>query len=421
MEKRFALIDCNNFYVSCERVFTPGLEGKPVVVLSNNDGCIIARSNEIKQLGIKIGDPLFRWKATIKKCGGHIYSSNYTLYADMSRRVMETLASFAPDIEIYSIDEAFLPLSGLSEDWREYGRRIRHTVKKWTGIPVSIGIGPTKTLAKTAARVAKKDSACAGVFDISHHPEDILAGLDVSEIWGIGYRHAHFLKRNGICTGLDLKEADDSWIKKHLTITGLRTAWELRGIACIPLEEASAPKKSIMCSRSFGREVNSFDELRQAVTAYTVRAAEKARQQKTAASCIHVFLIENPFTHSHFTSHAACVQLPVPSAHTPELTGYALAILDRIFKPGPSIRKAGVMLAGLVPRGQVQMNLFHSGREGPRELSLMKTIDTINTRWGRDTITYAGCGIERPWGMRRAKLSARFTTCWNDIPVVKAS
>ena len=421
MPKHFALIDCNNFYVSCERVFNPSLEGKPVVVLSNNDGCIIARSNEAKALGIKMGQPIFQCKDVIARHGVHVFSSNYSLYGDISRRIMDVLETFSPDAEVYSIDEAFLGLDGTTRDLPGYARDIRQTVKKWIGVPVSVGIGPSKTLAKAAALFAKKDPCSHGVFDITLCAQDVLHKIDVGDVWGIGRRYSRFLRGSGVHTARDLRDVDDSWAKKHLKITGLRTVMELRGTSCIPLDQDEAPKKAIACSRSFGRKVYHIKELKEAAAAYTSRAAEKLRAQQGAAGFIEIVLIEFPFNEGFPKTHIASANIPVATAYTPQLIGYAHALLERIYRGGPAYRKVGVMLADIVPRGQVQMNLFHQAPEGPREVSLMQTIDRINACFGSGTISCASAGFDRPWWMRQTKKSPRFTTCWEELPLVKAS
>jgi DNA polymerase V len=287
MQRVYSLIDCNNFYVSCERVFNPKLEGKPVIVLSNNDGCVIARSNESKALGIGMGVPVFKCKDLIKKHKIQVYSSNYTLYADMSQRVMDTLAQFTSDVEVYSIDEAFLSLSEfMSLNLTEYARDIRSTVKRWTGIPVSIGIGSTKTLAKVANKLSKRNPQYGGVFDITSHTQmnELLEQIRVEDIWGIGRQYTKLLNQNGIYTALQLKNASDTWIRKHMSVSGLRTVWELRGISCIPLEEAPPSKKAIISSRSFGRPVESLEELKEAIASYISRASEKLRAQQSVTS-----------------------------------------------------------------------------------------------------------------------------------------
>ncbi len=421
MNKVFALVDCNNFYASCERVFNPGLEHKPVVVLSNNDGCIISRSNEAKALGLKMGQPIFQCGELVAKEGVYVFSSNYSLYGDLSRRVMETLASFTPDMEVYSIDEAFLSLEGTAGDLTAFGRTIRKTVKKWVGIPVSIGIGPSKTLAKAAAKAAKKAQNCAGVFDITGREEEVLSTIEVDDVWGVGRQYAKFLRRHGILTALDLRNAPDEWVKRHMTVMGLRTALELRGTSCIPLDEAEPPKKAILCSRSFGKRVYRIQELEEAAAAYVSRAAEKLRHQGSAASCIQVILMEFPFNDGHPKTRICSAAIPVATAHTPDLIRYAKALLRRIYHKGPAYRKVGVMLSGIVQRGQVQLNLFCQGREGEKELGLMKTVDTINRRWGRGTMAFAASGFERPWWMRQTRKSPQFTTSWKDLPRVTTS
>ncbi len=425
MQKIFALVDCNNFYVSCERAFNPGLEGKPVIVLSNNDGCVISRSNEAKALGVEMGIPVFQCEYLFRKHKMEVYSSNYTLYADMSRRVMDTLAEFTPEMEIYSIDEAFLSLAGFSSsNLVQYGRLIRTTVMKWTGIPVSIGIGTTKTLAKIANKIAKRNPEYGGVLDITGHPrpDSLLDKIAVSDIWGIGRNLASLLGRNGIYTALQLKNAPDAWIKKHMSVSGLRTAWELRGTPCISLDQAPISRKGILSSRSFGRPVETLSELKEAIATYVSRAAEKLRAQESASSFVSVFLTTGRFKkdNEHHTDSASSY-LPEPSFYTPELISYAWQNLERIFKQGCLYKKAGVMLTGIVPQTEAQLNLLVHSRDNQKKRSLMKVMDCINTRWGRDTLQYAAAGTTRNWKMRQSKRSPRFTTNWSEIPVVKAS
>lgn len=419
MSPCFALVDCNNFYASCERVFNPALAGKPVVVLSNNDGCIIARSEEAKKVGIRMGQPVHECQNLIMRHRVHVYSSNYSLYGDISSRVMDVLSLFSPDVEVYSIDEAFLDLEGISGDRQEYGRSIKARVKKWVGVPVSVGIGPTKTLAKAAARLAKKTASSGGVFDMTGLLDETLPLIDVEDVWGIGRRYARLLRSRGICTAHDLSRADDEWIRRHLTVMGLRTVMELRGVSCLPLEEARGMSKSIVCSRSFGRKVYHIDELGEAASAYTSRAAEKLRAQKAAASFIQVILIEFPFNSGFPKTYMASMDIPVATSYTPELIGYAKGLLKRVYRKGPAYRKVGIMLAGIVPRGQIQASLFHPHREGPKQLALMEAVDGINSRFGRGTVSFAAAGFERPWWMRQAKKSPQFTTSWSDLPRVK--
>ena len=420
----FALVDCNNFYASCERVFAPRLRKRPVVVLSNNDGCVVARSNEAKALGIPMGTPVFKCRKVIEKNHVAVFSSNYTLYGDMSARVMETLHRFTPDVEVYSIDEAFVNLQGLSRYAPEkIGRRIRRTVPQWTGIPVSIGIGRTRTLAKVANRFAKKDPALNGVMDISDH-HDISALLKktaVEDIWGIGRQYSRVLNNHGIRTAHQLSQAADRWIRRHLHVTGLRTVMELRGISCIPMEEAPPPKKAICSSRSFGKPVTSLCELREAASSYVARAALKMRNQDSMASCVQVYLTTNVFSKKDpIYTNGITIPLARPTAHTPELAACALKGLERIFRAGYQYKKVWILLTGFVPVSEFQPELFTPSYPNSRHHGLMKTMDHINRRMGTDTLYFAGAGRAREWRMKRARLSAGFTTDWNEIPTVKA-
>ncbi len=424
MPSFFLLVDCNNFYVSCERVFNPSLEGKPVMVLSNNDGCVVARSNEVKALGIPMGAPVFKYRSLIERHGIQVFSSNYTLYGDMSRRVMAVLSRFAPDMEIYSIDEAFLSFrSGDLRKLEHLARRIRRTVWKWTGIPVSIGIGQTKTLAKVANRVAKSSPEYGGVFALGDTSgvDACLKPLPVGKVWGIGRRHEKTLRCHGIYTAYQLKTAPDSWIRRHLSVTGLRTAWELRGISCIPLEEVPSPKKGIACSRTFERWVEAREELREAVSLYTTRAAEKLRGSRLLAACVQVYLTTSPYQEGPRYANALTCHLPVPTDYTPSLIAAACRGLDRIFKPGYRYKKAGILLMGLTRAGRRQASLFyHQSREDlARQGRLMRAVDGINARYGRETLRFASSGIVREWQSRPSHRSPRYTTCWSELPRVR--
>ncbi len=420
----FALVDCNNFYASCERVFAPRLRKRPVVVLSNNDGCVVARSNEAKALGIPMGTPVFKCRKVIEKNHVAVFSSNYSLYGDMSARVMETLHRFTPDVEVYSIDEAFVNLSGLSRYAPDQiGHRIRKTVTQWTGIPVSIGIAHTKTLAKVANRFAKKDPSFAGVMDISAagNLTDLLTKTEVENIWGIGRQYTRFLHRHGIRNAHQLTQAADRWIRKHLHVTGLRTVMELRGVSCIPMEEAPPPKKAICSSRSFGKPVTSLSELREAASAYVARAAVKMRNQHSMATCVQVYLTTNVFSKKD-PVYTNGITIPTlhPTAHTPELTACALKGLERIFRSGFRYKKVWILLTDFVPVSIFQPELFTPSYPNSSRHTLMKTMDGINRRMGADTLYFAVAGRARTWRMKRARLSAGFTTDWNEIPTVKA-
>ena len=424
MPSFFLLVDCNNFYVSCERVFDPSLEGKPVMVLSNNDGCVVARSDEVKILGIPMGAPVFKYRSLIERHGIQVFSSNYTLYGDMSHRVMAVLSHFTPDMEIYSIDEAFLSFhTGDLEKLEGLARRIRRTVWKWTGIPVSIGIGQTKTLAKVANHMAKSSPEHGGVFSL----EDIslvdacLKLLPAGKVWGVGKRHEKTLRCHGIYTAYQLKKAPDSWIRRHLSVTGLRTAWELRGISCIPLEEAPPPKKGITCSRTFERWVETEEELREAVSLHTTRAAEKLRKSRLLAACVQVFLTTSPYQEGPRYANALTCRLPAPTAYTPTLIAAACRGLERIFKSGYRYKKAGVLLMGLTRAGRRQASLFYqqNREELVRQDQLMEAVDGINTRYGKETLRFASSGVTRGWQSRPSHRSPRYTTCWSELPQVR--
>lgn len=420
MPPLFALVDCNNFYASCERVMNPRLEGKPIVVLSNNDGCVVTRSNEAKALGIKMGVPEFQIRSIIHEHQVEVFSSNYTLYGDFSQRVMETLEQFSPNIEIYSIDEAFLSLEGFERrDLTEYGKQMRRTVKQWTGIPVSIGIAETKTLAKIANRISKKHLEHGGVFDLNAYPDrtDLLDTIDVEDVWGIGPNHTRLLKQHGITTTLQLREADDHWIRKHMGITGVRLVHELRGQSCLELEACPAPKQSIACSRSFGRPVWTLAETEEAVASYTSRVAEKLRSEGLAATVLTVSVMTNAFRDDPQYRNSATCTLPVGTNLTADLIRTALGGLRTIFREGYHYKKAGVMVTGLVSAAQVQSDLFdHQDRA--RSTRLMTALDAINARWGAGTLHYAAGGIRKGWKAQCRRRSPAYTTRWDELPMV---
>jgi len=423
--KLFALVDCNNFYASCERVFNPALENKPIVVLSNNDGCIVARSREAKRIGISMAAPVFKCEALIKKYGVHVFSSNYALYGDMSRRIMDILSEMAPVVEVYSIDEAFLDLKGFSEiDLNKFAIRMRKRIRKWTGIPVSIGIGPTKTLAKLANHVAKKNPSLKGVFNITDHPatDKILDQIKVDDIWGVGRKYAYFLNRHCIYTALQLRCASPEWVKKNMTINGLRTVSELQGISSIPIDNMPAPKKGITSSRSFGIPVRKYDDLREALSSYVVRAAEKLRSQSSVTSAIYVFVGTNRFKKKDPQySNSFTALLPVATSFTPKLIKYACECLKKIYRPGYLYKKTGVIFTEIVPASGIQQSLFDINPDEARTRRLMEAVDKVNGRLGRDTLRYAATGINRIWKMKRELCSPRYTTCWHELPVVSAS
>ena len=434
MKPVFALVDCNNFYVSCERVFAPKLRGRAVVVLSNNDGCIVARSNEAKALGIGMGVPFFKARDIIEKNNVEVFSSNYALYADMSGRVMQVLSAFSPpassprllvedksgegrggrQIEIYSIDEAFLNLAGTGGNLEKFGRQIRDAVKKWTAMPVSIGIAATKTLAKVANRIAKRTPEADGVFDLTacSDIDSILENTGVENIWGVGIRTAIKLKRAGIKTALELKEADTCWIRKRFGVVGLRTVYELRGSVCYGLEENPPTKKQIAVSRSFGKPVEDIEELKQACAAFAARAAEKLRQEKLFAEMITVFIttsrfIKNKYFNSHTTAFDAATN------DTAELIRAASEGIGAIYRGGHLYKKCGVILHRLVPANQIQGNLFdNSDRAKARRL--MTAVDAINSRIGC-CVGWAAEGLDKSWRVKFNRRSNRFTTNWDEL------
>jgi len=417
MSPPIALVDCNNFYASCERVFQPALRGKPVVVLSNNDGCVIARSNEAKALGIRMGEPWHICKSRVETDGVIVRSSNYTLYGDMSSRVMQILSDFTPDLEIYSIDEAFLDLTGFENRLEAHARELRKTVLQWTGIPVSVGMAPTKTLAKLANRQAKKDSASGGVAMLftRESQEDALSRIELTDLWGIAGRLAVRLKAVGIETPLDLRNADAKFMRERFSVVMERMTLELQGVPCITLEEAEPDKKSIMASRSFGRMVTEKRELEEAISTHAARAAEKMRRQNLAASRLVVFIHTNKFRlqdRQHFAQQM--INLPVATADSGKLTKAAIRALDAIYKPGHQFKKAGVMLLNLTPASSVQGGLFDRP-DSPKSIARMKVIDALNRRYGRDAISFAASGLKRGWKLRSDFISPRFSTNWDEL------
>ncbi len=421
-KKVFALIDANNFYCSCERVFNASIQTKPIVVLSNNDGCVVARSNDIKKY-IKMGQPVFEIEEVIKAHDVQVFSSNYSLYADLSARVMKVLSQFSPVLETYSIDEAFLELTNLSiDDLTEFGRTIKARVLQYTGIPVSVGIAATKCLTKIAVEIVKHDPSYKGVLDLTGLTEqeldEMLAKVAVEDVWGIGPKYARFLRSYGIVTAKELKYADEKWIRRYLTVTGARIVLELRGIACIPVEVERPPKQGIMCSKTFGREITSRNEMEEAIATYTARAAEKLREQDSLTSCLTIFIKTNSFNKTiPQYSNSFTVNIPYPAAFTPDLLQYALAALNVIYKDGYKYKKAGVYLTKITPYEYVQPDLFGevSLLKHYKQARLMYIVDAINHIYGRDTLFFAIQGIIRPWKMRQRKLSQRFTTQWSEI------
>jgi len=414
MKEIFALVDCNNFYVSCERVFNPKLNNRPVIVLSNNDGCVVARSNEAKALGIKMGVAAFEIAGLLKKHNVIAMSSNYTLYADMSGRVMEVLSSFAPEMEVYSIDEAFLNLTGINRPLADCGREIRQTVKKWTGMPVSIGIAGTKTLAKIANHLAKKTD---GVLDLTAavNIDEILAQAPVEKVWGVGIRTTIKLKKAGITTALDLSKADIGWIRGCFGVMGVRTVYELRGNCCYQLENNPPAQKSIIVSRMFGQPVEDIERLKEAAATYAARAGERLREQKLTAGAMSVFVNTSRFIKNRYFNSCA-VEFAVSTSDTTELIRASNSCVEKLYRKGCQFKKCGVILVGLVPENQAQRGLFGNG-DREKAGRLMRAIDAINAKV--DTpVRFAAEGIEQPWQAKFKRRSKRYTTCWDELPEV---
>jgi DNA polymerase V len=418
----FGLVDCNNFYVSCERVFNAKLEGKPVVVLSNNDGCLIARSNEAKALGLKMGDLAFEKEVFFEKNGVQVFSSNYALYGDMSDRVMKTIAQMVPGMEVYSIDEAFIDFHNMPyEDLEALAQRIRKTVKQYTGIPVSIGIAPTKTLAKVANRYAKKHLPHLGIYQIDsdHDAEKALVNTPVEDIWGVGYKYAKMLNAHHIFNALELTQAKEEWIRQKMHVVGVRMLRELQGEICYQLDNEPTPKKGICVSRSFGHSQRDVKIITEAVATFAARVGEKLRKQKSCAHLVHVFLYTNPHKDEPQYFNSKVLQLPTSTSSTIEIIRYALRGLELIFKPGFNYKKAGVMISGIVPENQVQIGLFDTHK---REIDTkaMKALDELNRRMGRDTVKIAVQGFGRDWQLRQERKSRCYTTRWQELLEVEA-
>ena len=427
----FALVDCNNFYASCEKLFNPRLRDRPVVVLSNNDGCIVARSAEVKALGIPMGVPWFKIRDDARRHGIVAFSSNYALYADLSNRVVEILSGFAPNLEVYSIDESFLELSGMplpDGGLAAYGAGIRQRISDWLGLAVCVGIAPTKTLAKLANHCAKKGLAGSdGVCDFTSMRQDEVTALfdriEVGEVWGVGRKIDARLETMGVRTVRQLRDADAEVIRSRFSVVLERTVRELRGSSCIDLEEAVPDRQQIMVSRSFGHLVTDLDELEEAVASYIARAAEKLRCQDSLAGAVQVYVRTNIFK-PEVPQYQRGVTLPLPEAtsDTRILAGWARRILRRIYRPGFGYHKAGVMLLDLRPAGNRQFSLLdgQGGAGDTRSDKLMSVLDGVNQRYGRGSLRLAAEGVDRTWRMRRGNLSPRYTTDWSGLAVVKA-
>lgn len=419
----FALVDVNSFYTSCETVFRPDLQGKPVVVVSNNDGCIISRSAEAKALGIKMGAPYFKIKDDLRRHQVAVFSSNYALYADLSHRVMLTLMEIAPSVEVYSIDEAFIDMSGVSNciPLDTFGRQIRSQVLKNTGLTVGVGIAPTKTLAKLANLAAKTWRKTGGVVDLSdsNRQRKLLSLVPVHEIWGVGRRISKKLELMGMKTALQLADCSLWVIRKHFNVVLERTVRELRGESCLEFDEFAPTKQQIICSRSFGQRITQYSDMHQAVCAYAERAAEKLRAERQYCCVISVFMRTSPHAANEaFYGPQASGRLTTPSNDTRDIIRVAINALDRIWRAGFRYMKAGVMLSDFFSQGVAQLNLFDEYQPQPNSNALMQVIDRINHS-GRGAVWFAGQGIQKNWAMKREMLSPGYTTRYSDLPIVK--
>ncbi|EBG5224792.1 TPA: Y-family DNA polymerase [Salmonella enterica] len=421
----FALCDVNSFYASCETVFRPDLRGRPVVVLSNNDGCVIARSTEAKQLGIAMGEPYFKQKERFQQFGVVCFSSNYELYADMSNRVMTTLEEMSPRVEIYSIDEAFCDLTGIRScrDLTDFGREIRATVLKRTHLTVGVGIAQTKTLAKLANHAAKKwQRQTDGVVDLSNidRQRRLLALIPVEDVWGVGRRISKKFNALGIKTALELSEQSTWFIRKHFNIVLERTVRELRGEPCLELEEFAPAKQEIVCSRSFGERVTDYEDMRQAICSYAARAAEKLRGEHQYCRFISTFVKTSPFAlNEPYYGNSAAVKVLIPTQDSRDIINAAVKCLDKIWRDGHRYQKAGVMLGDFFSQGVAQLNLFDDNAPRADSAKLMEVLDHLNAKDGKGTLYFAGQGMSQQWAMKREMLSPRYTTRFSDLPIVR--
>jgi len=422
-EQVYALVDCNNFYASCERAFDPKLKDVPIVVLSSNDGCIVARSNEVRAMGVGMGEPYFKYKEIIEGNNVKVFSSNFTFYGDMSRRVMSTLMQFAPEMEIYSIDEAFLNLAGCDHlrgkpDLTEYAREIAATVRKWTGIPVSVGLAPTKTLGKLANYLAKKKPESGGVMNLLDRSirDAALESAPVGAIWGVGPKSTEYFERIGVKTARALRDLDDEMVLRKMGAAGLRPLYELRGFSCSDLDTRLQPsRKRITSSGSFGRRLKSLSEIKGAVAGHVAIAARKLRRQKSATQILTVYLLTRSFGQKPTDkSRSFKVRLRRPTNNSSEIIPYALKAVETIYEPGSEFRKAGIFVDNFIPEDQVQSLLFRTEQPG-HSRELMQTIDKINRRLGRGTIKYAA-QLPAQWtGARCEHASPRYTTNWDEL------
>lgn len=418
----FALIDCNNFYASCERVFNPSLNGKPVVVLSNNDGCVIARSNEAKALGVPMGAPAFKFKDLMESGEVHVFSSNFALYGDMSNRVMTILGTFCPNMEIYSIDEAFLDFSGFElHDLEAIGIEMRKRVLQWTGIPVSVGFAPTKALAKVANRIAKKfTERTGGVYKIETEEQRIkaLKWLKIEDVWGIGRRHARRLQEMNVLTAYQFTQLSDRWVRDIMTVVGLRLKHDLEGKPTLQLEDVK-DKKNIATTRTFDHNYSDLALIKERVASFAVSCAEKLRRQRSCCNSVMIFIHTNGFREDQPQySKNIVIKLPYATNSSIELVKFAVMGLERIFVKGYGYKKAGVIVGDFTPEDNQQLNLFDN--RNVKHIAVMKAVDKINQSFGQQKVRLAAQDTGRVWKMNQERLSPRYTTNLNEIITVKA-
>ena len=420
MNKIFALVDCNNFYTSCEKIFNPQLEGQAIIVLSNNDGCVIARSEEAKACGIAMGIPVFEIEDLIQENNVHVFSTNYALYGDISNRVMNILSEMVPEIEIYSIDEAFLDLSYLPlQSLTDFGKEIKETIFKWTGIPVSIGIGNTKTLAKLSNQIAKQSDEYNGVLNLFEHTDtkELLKSTGVENVWGVGENYKKFFYRSNIYSAYTISISDENRIREHIGIPGQRLVLELRGISCYSLNENPEHKNEICFSRSFGHPLTTYNDLEQATISYVSKVGIKLRRQKLLAGNLLVFIMTNKYAKGPQYVNYKIIHLPVPGNYTPELIHYAIIALKKLYKTGYKYKKSGVIVSDFVPAHGIQTGLWDN-KDRKKNKKLIDVIDKINEKAGIEKVKYAVQGDDKKWKMRQKKLSPHFTTKWSDILIV---
>ncbi len=411
-----ALVDCNNFYVSCERVFRPRLNHKPVIVLSNNDGCAIARSNEAKSLGIGMGTPYYKIRELCRKNEVKVYSSNYELYGDMSRRVVSVLGRFTNQVEVYSIDESFL---GIDEqnDLLDISQKMRTAVLKWTGIPVSVGLGPTKTLAKLANKLAKKTHS--GCLIVRQNDYEIISGVEIEKVWGVGRRLASKLRLTGISNALDLVNAPSEKIRKIGGVVLGRTQKELQGWQCLSIEQCPQPKKNVCCSRSFGQPVRSLDQIEEAISNHVFRGVQKIRKEKSTACGLQAFIKTNPFRiNTPQYSNSRVIGFDAPTDEPMQLISTAKRMVRSIYREGYEYHKAGIMLLNLQPKAERQGLLFCENAQSKKRMKLVEAIEEIRNSYGSGSAFLAAQGIERKWEMKRNHRSPRYTTNWQEIPSI---